>query len=408
MRKELLNLLECPYCGGALRVEQNAALQQNDADVLSGILLCDCCAFPIVGGIPYLRTGREAEKAMRWLGETQPAQALDELLGEPGASEKLISKTLTFSEALALLNDSAEAVYLLYRFSDPTFIASETLLAALAQEPRGPSNVILDLCGGTGHLTRSLSRSSQARVVLADLEFWKLYLAKRFIVPECEPVCCNANEPLPFRREQFALVACADAFHYIWGKRQFAAEMQRVATASGTVALPHVHNALSWNPSQGMPLSPSGYARLFHGMEVRTFDDAQFLKAGLHHTPVDLTRNAPAAELENAPALSLVATRVPGVFRTYESWALDADAHCVLNPLYQQDSSGSPRWTRIFPSRDYEDEYGACKEYLPETIELSVRAGGRPNGISNDKHAELTRRRVLLDLPPNFCSQMKA
>jgi vacuolar-type H+-ATPase subunit H len=56
-------------------------------------------------------------------------------------------------------------------------------------------------------------------VILADLTFWKLWLAARFTAPECAPVCCDANHPLPFASGTFSFVMIADAFPYIWHKR---------------------------------------------------------------------------------------------------------------------------------------------------------------------------------------------
>jgi uncharacterized protein YbaR (Trm112 family)/SAM-dependent methyltransferase len=403
MRKDLLHLLECPFCAGELRVEQNAALEQTDTELVHGILVCDCCAYPVVGGIPYLRAGVAAENAMGCLGEKKPEQALEALLAKPGAIARLAAPALTFEEALAVLNGSEEGIYLLYRFSDPSFIASETVLCAIAQEPKCRAGTILDVCGGTGHLTRSLRRCSGSRVVLADLEFWKLYLAKRFLVPECDPVCCNANDPLPFRREQFSLVVCGDAFHYIWSKRQFAGEMQRVAGADGTIIVPHLHSALSWNPAQGLPLAPSAYPRLFHGMEARLFDEAQFLRAALDRGPVDLSRSPAAAELEAAPALVLIATRAGDVFRAYPAPTYSGLERFSLNPLYQRDPSIRSRWQRVFSSRQYEDDYVECKEYLPETLELSVDAERKVTDPLAWPLAELARRHVLVDLPPNYC-----
>jgi SAM-dependent methyltransferase len=311
---------------------------------------------------------------MSCLGKKRPEQALEGLLAKPGVSERLAPPALTFQEALAFLNGSEEGIYLLHRFSDPSFIASEAVVCAVAQEPKCRAGTILDVCGGTGHLTRSLRRCSGSRVVLADLEFWKLYLAKRFLVPECDPVCCNANEPLPFRRDQFSLVVCGDAFHYIWSKRQFAGEMQRVVGADGAIILPHLHSALSWNPAQGLPLAPSAYPRLFPGMEARLYDEAQFLRAALESGPVDFSRNPLAAELEATPALVLMASRAGEVFRAYPPPDYAGLERFSLNPLYRRDPSIRSRWRRVFSSRQYEDDYGECKEYLPETLELTVDA----------------------------------
>jgi uncharacterized protein YbaR (Trm112 family) len=135
MRKELLNVLECAYCGGDLRPEQNATLEEVGDEIRHGILLCDCCAYPVVSGIPYLRTGATADRAMRLLGKDKRLNALATLLGLPEAAGvalmKLHSPTATFQDSMLLLNRSAEAQYLLYRFSDPTFIASEAVVTAL-------------------------------------------------------------------------------------------------------------------------------------------------------------------------------------------------------------------------------------------------------------------------------------
>src|SRR5918994_5898657 len=100
----------------------------------------------------------------------------------------------------------------------------EGLLQAIAQQPWTVAGRSLDLCGGAGHLTRVLtglqSGAGLVRLkpnstwsppsggpqigapvpgtVLADLFFWKLWLAGRFTSPACAPVCCDANHPLPF------------------------------------------------------------------------------------------------------------------------------------------------------------------------------------------------------------------
>ena len=39
--------------------------------------------------------------------------------------------------------------------------------------------------------------------VLADLYFSKIWLARQFTAPGCEPVCCDGNSPMPFARGAF-------------------------------------------------------------------------------------------------------------------------------------------------------------------------------------------------------------
>ena len=75
-----------------------------------------------------------------------------------------------------------------------------------------------------------------------------------------------------------------------------------------------------------------------------------------------------------------------------------------MNPLYvRQDTGDSVHLRLSFPSTDYEDEYGACRQYLPEeaTLELAslraLEAGGRPADLE-----DLIRRRVILDLPKYY------
>ena len=64
--------------------------------------------------------------------------------------------------------------------------------------------------------------------MLADLYFAKVWLARRFTAPGCEPVCCDGNAPMPFARGAFGFAMCTDAFMYIWTKRQFVGEMERL------------------------------------------------------------------------------------------------------------------------------------------------------------------------------------
>ena len=102
--------------------------------------------------------------------------------------------------------------------------------------------------------------------VLADLYYAKLWLARRFTAPGCEAVCCDGNAPLPFARGAFRFAICADAFMFIWTKRQFVQEMLRIVgdgQRGAAAAITHTHNQLQWSPSLGQPLPPRGYLDLF-------------------------------------------------------------------------------------------------------------------------------------------------
>jgi SAM-dependent methyltransferase len=302
------------------------------------------------------------------------------------------------------LGPDFEGGYFLYRFSDPTFIIADAVVRAVAETvlDRGRA---LDICGGSGHLTRSLTALAPAPPLLADLYFAKLWLARRFTAPGCEAVCCDANAPFPVARGAFDLAVCSDAFQYIWPKRQFVGEMARAIGREGAVVISHTHNALAWSPSHGQPLDPSGYRDLFETIEPRIFGEARLFADVVAGGPLDLSRRDPPEALERDPALTIVATRHGGVFRPH---SIEPPAaligELVVNPLYSQERTGDRLQLRLsFPSRDYEEEYGACRRYLPEEATLDVaalealRSGGRPRALN-----DLIRRKVILDLPKHY------
>jgi hypothetical protein len=72
--------------------------------------------------------------------------------------------------------------------------------------------------------------------------------------------------------------------------------------------------------------------------------------------------------------------------------------------LYAADAEGrNVRLTLRFPSEDYEQEYGACREYLPaaETVDRTV-VEALPAARLTGALAALARRRIVLDLPRRY------
>src|SRR5262249_19448753 len=200
----------------------------------------------------------------------------------------------------------------------------------------------MDLCGGSGHLTRMLRRlSNDTEVVLADAGFAKLWLARRITAPGCEGVCCDANNPLPFAQNAFSLVVCSDAYHYIWSKRLLACEMMRLAGDDGTVMLPHIHNSLGENFSAGMPLTPAHYRSLFANLNARLFRESLILTQFINRKPIDLSDRESDEALAQEAALVLIASRQEEVFRIYEPLAEDRIAgELRVNPLYHVEEAG--------------------------------------------------------------------
>lgn len=406
MNATFLELLRCPFCGGRFTLHNTGGVDADGA----GILCCACCAFPVVGEIPYVRTGSAAEAAMRLLGEGKPDRALIQLLGlsdEPGERfQRLLQREqpATFREFLTLLCPGAEGDYLYYRFSDPTFVCCQAVVRALAQDRPSLTRRVLDVCGGAGHLTRSLGEYS-TEVVLADLSFAKLWLARRFVAPSCQPVCCDAGEPLPFAAGTFSLVHCSDAFHYIWRRRSLANEMMRLVDDRGTIVLTHLHNLLAENVSAGMPLAPAGYRDLFAGLATRIFKETDVFEALLARQKLDFSINLHDDELRDEAALVLLSARGPEFFQTF-AFAADeiGERRLSRNPFYVVDLEDDGEvWTLHFPSPGYELEFANCRRYLPDSVRLTRQdlddiRERRPN----EKLSELAQRRVLLDLPDGY------
>jgi uncharacterized protein YbaR (Trm112 family) len=412
MHETMLDLLRCPFCGTRLSLVDNAALVRSGGRIESGVLGCECCAFPVVAGIPVMLADEPTRDAMHRLEAGEHDAALFALLGldqtRASAFRHLLASgpDATYEKALAILSRDAEGTCFLYRFSDPTFVMIEALLRAIAEPDRTRGGPVLDICGGTGHLTRVLSGLNRPAVtVLADLYFWKLWLARRFMVPEGEPVCCDANQPLPFARDVFSLVVLADAFPYIWHKRLLADEIARAAAADGTIVMPHLHSALGENFSAGNTLTPAAYRDLFVSRHPRLFSDAGLLSGVLEHRQVDLTRDVSPEHIGNEPSFTLVSGR-PDLFRRYAlSGPERVTGELRVNPLYRVErQAGSSVLTLTFPTPEYEEEFGDCRRYLPDTVRVDadLTAPIAPERLG-PRGDDLRRRRIIIDAPPDYC-----
>src|SRR5439155_11997467 len=323
MQVSTLELLRCPYCGGRLSLVESLFHRRTGEDLQDGILGCHCCIFPLVDGIPVLHLQPAATTARDHMQAGRPDLALQTMFGLDNERDAeafaavASSPSATYRETVDALGPDFEGGYFLYRFSDPTFVVAEAVVRAVARtvagtqltqnpqngqskgSPRVPRALretfrpMIDVCGGSGHLTRSLLDLSPAPPVLADLYFAKVWLARRFTAPGCEPVCCDGNAPLPFAKGVFSFAMCVDAFMYIWTKRQFVGEMTRRVDAPGTlgaVLIGHTHNERTWSPSHGQPLSPEGYADLFEAIEPRILAEAGLFADVVNGGPLALSR----------------------------------------------------------------------------------------------------------------------
>ncbi|HZI80826.1 MAG TPA: methyltransferase domain-containing protein, partial [Vicinamibacterales bacterium] len=310
MDVSLLDLLRCPFCGTRLDLVSNDALAREGSQINFGVLGCQCCAFPIVDGIPVLIADDVTRSAIHALEAGRRDDARAALLGLDAAGAGrlravLADGTATYRLALEIISRDAEATYFVYHFSDPNYVLAETLVRVLGRE-RTRTARVLDLCGGSGHLTRVLGQVSDQPVVVADIYYWKLWLAQRFTSPGCAPVCCDANAPMPFVDDSFSTVVLFDAFPYIWHKRLLAGEMLRLAGPAGTILMPHLHSSLAFNHSAGMTLTPAAYRDLFAHGEPRLFRDSDLMNDILGHTAIDLSRDVTPEQAGDEPTVTLM------------------------------------------------------------------------------------------------------
>lgn len=413
MRANLLDILRCPFCGTATTLVDNDVTVRDGDRIVDAVLGCECCAYPVVDGIPVLLADDRTREAMHALEAGRRDDALLTLLGidEVVAGGPVLalarSATATYRDAVGLLCNDAEGTWCVHRFSDPTFVMTEALLGAVGTQRWPFAGRVLDLCGGTGHITRVLEgqRRGQHSTVSADVYFWKLWLATRFMVPGVDAVCCDANDPLPFRRDSFSFAFLADAFPYIWHKRLLADEMMRLVGDTGLVIMPHLHSARGENFSAGDTLSPGAYAALFEPRRPRLFSDARLLDDVIDRSVIDLSRSVTAEELGDEPSLTLIASPREDLFRRYDVLASDQlRDELVVNPLYAVERQAGTTDLRLrFPTPEYEAEFEACRRYMPDELTLAADLTPpiRPEALGADC-ARLRRQRVLLDVPPRF------
>jgi len=426
MHLSTLDILRCPYCGGALDLVASLFHRRDGDGIRDGILGCRCCTFAVIDDIPVLHLEGASTAARDHVQAGRPdlaRQAMFNIDDQGRAAhfdEVASSDNATFRDVVDALGPAFEGGYFLYRFSDPTYVVADAVVRSVAGTVLRNGGRAIDVCGGSGHLTRSLADLTSMPPVLADLYFSKIWLARRFTAPGCEGICCDGNSPFPFARGVFTFAMCVDAFMFIWTKRQFIGEMMRLideaplgagdtvdnrAGGNGAIVIGHAHNERVWSPSHGQPLTPDGYRALFETVEPRLFAESGLFTDVVKGGPLDLTRLDPAAILDADPALTIIATRNAAVFAQYDLAPPSAvRGEYRLNPLYAVEPAGSAVSLRLrFPDTDYAEEYGACRQYLPDEAVVSKAAlTALGEGRLPPELADLARRRVVLDLPKRY------
>jgi hypothetical protein len=226
----------------------------------------------------------------------------------------------TYRDTVEALGPNFEGGYFLYRFSDPTYIVAQAVARAVGAAVLGGTRRAIDICGGSAMSRGRCSTCRRPRPVLADLYFAKVWLARRFTAPGCEPVCCDGNAADAVRARRLRL---RDVHRRVHVHLDEAAVRRRdgAPDRSGhgddhagrcSSATPTTRRA--WSPSHGQPLPPEGYAALFETLTPRVFGEAGLFEDVVRGGPLDLSRRDDPAALDSDPALTIIASRNPRVF----------------------------------------------------------------------------------------------
>ncbi|MDC0707994.1 methyltransferase domain-containing protein [Stigmatella sp. ncwal1] len=380
--------------------------QQPLRPVAPGVLSDGDTFWPVVDGIPFLRTGRELLRAevLAALKRGDRRLALAHLLRDqddwarsppPDLDQTLAvvdgvsAGTLGLRKAMEQLHFGPVAHYFSHRWSAPTFLSA---LGLLAQHWDSPPCVVEIACG-IGQVLREVVQRGTAGVGV-DVVFAKLWLAHHFVVPEAGLVCADATVALPMAPIAGSAVLCHDALYFLLEKRRVLSEMRRVASSSGRVLVGHAHNRLvDQRGIGGVPLTPEEYAALLPG--AACYDDSDFVTAFLEGTPAPA--RAPMA-LGRAEALCFSASGGPAL-GSIDFGQPKPGARLKPNPLLvERNGLLQPFW----PAPGLADEY-ACASYLGGHPSLSADLLARAaSGLVDDEIALLARRRLLLDLPERW------
>lgn len=434
MNRALLDLLCCPYSAGALRLDE---VEATGDDVTFGVLHSEAGRFPVIAGVPVLRSGaggladrvlagdldgatREAafgevspsgwRRMGPWLAATDRLRGLGRriegghrrgiearaaALTDPAADVEALF-ALAYGE-LGLRNPEVR-IYNWYRFGVPRHLAA---LAALAWAPR--SGPVLDLGCGAGHLTWALRDhvAADSPVIGVDGLFFALYVAKTRLAPGAEFVCCEL-ESLPFRSGAIGGAWASDVVHALARKAQVGRELERVGTHAGWGAVVGLAVEGHDHEYAGRPLSLHGYRALLPDEATLVADD-HLVRGYLERRGAD---RAAIGDLDAAPTVTALwdRTGTAGDGAVLTTWP-HASGTLGLNPLFVADgrTGEGTRVRRRWPSDAYRREHGALADYTAESAEitdasLAAAREGRPDAAID----ALVERFVVLGLPPGY------
>lgn len=293
MDRGFLEMLRTPE-GERPRIERVLA---GDADALRyGVLSAGAKRWPVVDGIVIARGGERTGRILAALDAGRPFAALSAAMDYRFIGDFLLAlspdapwphraagtlvawatghrdrASVTLYPLLDLIGRLGMqrfwTTYLKHRFSATSFRCAIPLI----QDADPGDGWMIDVGCGIGTASFLFAKRMPARrIVLQNLEFTGLYLARRFVVPGANGLCSDFGEPQPFADGAFALVFSSDALQYVGDARAACSEVSRLVAPDGRALLVHNHTPghrdFSGQRGRGEFLTASEAASVFGAM----------------------------------------------------------------------------------------------------------------------------------------------
>ena len=436
MKKGLLKLMKCPYCGTDFEIED--VYEENDDEIINGCIRCECDTYPILGGILILKNDNTKRYILEFLkkGNVRDAVAfsISEHIGyvcdimshlESGAHYKLkkilfalvrarylmkntykkySDKKLSFWE---VLGSSPFEIYLKHRFSSSSFWSFYPFVPLLKRNRKR----ILDLGCGTGHASFIISKYvNPDELVCVDREFKSLYLAKKYFAKDAEFICLDADYSLPFKKDIFTSILMMDAFQCVNAQALLVKELERVLKQEGLLLLLHLHNRLVENVVAVKSLSPSTWKGLFDNLNVIALPEKSIVEDFILRGRLDLSKEYSKDELNSSDAISIIGGDILGYFDGIWNDILEIKDNLIINPLYKMKEEANSillykmkeEANSILVER--EKTLSLTKKYLPERCEIDKRFVERRRVCvpESDEIEELMRKFVIINVPEKY------
>jgi len=294
--------------------------------------------------------------------------------------------------------------YFQCRFGQPRHLAALSVVQLMRSTP-GP---LLDMACGAGHLTHFLSYGRDAGpVVGVDRDFFRLFLAKKYISPQAQFACIATEPVLPFANGLFEAILCSDAFHVIPSKAELLAEFRRTMSARGSIFLARVGNS-ELEPNEGYEVDVKSYAGLFADMPCAMVAEEELKSRYLTGMGPDLSRGTGDTALRHAKWLTLVATHRDDLLiehGSFDDWP-HAVGHLDINPLYvggETQTNGDRYFELCFPTPWYEFENSGYTEYASASFSISEEDRSQ---LNSQRESASVKRRIdryeVLGLPDYY------